>query len=73
MYDITTMRAAWGVEGSNMIKDQPYAKGDIIIGNDTWIGHEVTIIPGIMIGDGAIIGAKSRRYQGRGDIRDCGR
>ncbi len=30
-------------------------KGDTIIGNDVWIGHNVTIMPGIQIGDGAII------------------
>lgn len=30
-------------------------KGDTIIGNDVWIGHKVTIMPGIKIGDGAII------------------
>lgn len=30
-------------------------KGDTIIGNDVWIGHQVTIMPGVKIGDGAII------------------
>lgn len=30
-------------------------KGDTIIGNDVWIGSNVTIMPGIKIGDGAII------------------
>ena len=34
-------------------------KGDTIIGNDVWIGYEATIMPGITIGDGAIIAAKS--------------
>ena len=34
-------------------------KGDTIIGNDVWIGLDATIMPGIKIGDGAIIGAKS--------------
>ena len=34
-------------------------KGDIIVGNDVWIGLDATIMPGIKIGDGAIIGAKS--------------
>ncbi|MBW3519546.1 CatB-related O-acetyltransferase [Flavobacterium sp. NKUCC04_CG] len=31
------------------------SKGDTIIGNDVWIGHQATIMPGITIGDGAII------------------
>lgn len=34
-------------------------KGDTVIGNDGWIGENVTILPGIHIGDGAIIGANS--------------
>jgi virginiamycin A acetyltransferase len=35
-------------------KEYPY-KGDTIIGNDVWIGHNATIMPGVHIGDGAII------------------
>ena len=35
------------------------AKGPVIIGNDVWIGHRATILSGITIGDGAIIGAGS--------------
>ena len=34
-------------------------KGDTVIGNDVWIGQNVTIMPGVHIGDGAIIGADS--------------
>ena len=34
-------------------------KGDTIIGNDVWIGHDANIMPGITIGDGAIIGTKA--------------
>jgi virginiamycin A acetyltransferase len=34
-------------------------RGDIVIGNDVWIGYEAIILPGIKIGDGAVIGAKS--------------
>lgn len=34
-------------------------KGDTIIGNDVWIGQNATILPGIHIGDGAIIGLNS--------------
>jgi virginiamycin A acetyltransferase len=30
-------------------------KGDTVIGNDVWIGYQATIMPGIHIGDGAII------------------
>lgn len=34
-------------------------KGDTIIGNDVWIGREGIIMPGVKIGDGAIIAAYS--------------
>lgn len=34
-------------------------KGDTIIGNDVWIGMHVIILPGVKIGDGAVIGAGS--------------
>jgi len=34
-------------------------KGDTIIGNDVWIGHEALIMPAVSIGDGAIIGSRS--------------
>lgn len=33
--------------------------GDTIVGNDVWIGREATIMPGVSIGDGAVIGAHS--------------
>ena len=33
--------------------------GDILIGNDVWIGEDATLIGGCQIGDGAIVGAKS--------------
>lgn len=34
-------------------------KGDTVIGNDVWIGQNATIMPGVNIGDGAIIGMNS--------------
>ena len=34
-------------------------KGDIIIGNDVWIGYEAVIMAGVHIGDGAIVGARA--------------
>lgn len=34
-------------------------KGETVIGNDVWIGQNATILPGVHIGDGAIIGANS--------------
>ncbi|MBN8688134.1 MAG: CatB-related O-acetyltransferase [Chitinophagales bacterium] len=34
-------------------------KGDIVIGNDVWIGYNATIMAGVTIGDGAIIATNS--------------
>jgi virginiamycin A acetyltransferase len=34
-------------------------RGDTVVGNDVWIGMEAVIMPGIKIGDGAIVGGRS--------------
>ncbi|MDR1434771.1 CatB-related O-acetyltransferase [Candidatus Endomicrobiellum devescovinae] len=34
-------------------------KGDIVIGNDVWIGYDALIMSGVHIGDGAIIGSRA--------------
>ena len=34
-------------------------KGNTVIGNDVWIGYETIIMPGVQVGDGAIIAAQS--------------
>lgn len=34
-------------------------RGDTVIGNDVWIGMEAIILPGVTVGDGAIIGARA--------------
>ena len=34
-------------------------KGDIIIGNDVWIGYEAVIMAGVHIGDGSVIAARA--------------
>jgi len=39
-------------------EELPY-KGDTVIGNDVWIGYDALIMPGVKIGDGAIIAARS--------------
>ena len=39
-------------------RQYPY-KGDLVIGNDVWIGYNSTLMAGITVGDGAIIAANS--------------
>lgn len=34
-------------------------KGDIVLGNDVWIGYEAVVLAGVHIGDGAIVAARS--------------
>lgn len=41
------------------ISGHPASKGDVIIGNDVWIGTEAIILSGVHIGDGAVVGARS--------------
>ena len=48
----------WGLDVKNITKAWDN-KGDIVIGNDVWIGYEAVIFAGVTIGDGAIIGARS--------------
>ncbi|MCC0636194.1 MULTISPECIES: CatB-related O-acetyltransferase [unclassified Clostridioides] len=43
----------------NHITDAWDNKGDIVIGNDVWIGYDAVIMPGVKIGDGAIIGTRA--------------
>jgi acetyltransferase-like isoleucine patch superfamily enzyme len=41
------------------IPGHPTTKGDVVIGNDVWIGFSTTILSGVTIGDGAAVGASS--------------
>jgi virginiamycin A acetyltransferase len=34
-----------------------HSRGNTVIGNDVWIGREAIVMPGVAIGDGAIIAA----------------
>lgn len=45
-----------GWENAMQNKDYP-DKGNTLIGNDVWIGYKAMIMPGVTIGDGAIIGS----------------
>lgn len=48
----------WGLDVKN-ITNAWDNKGDIVIGNDVWIGYEAVIMSGVTIGDGAIIGTRA--------------
>ena len=52
--------AIFGHDWSDAMEGKSYpTKGDTVIGNDVWIGYNSTIMPGVKIGDGAIIATNS--------------
>jgi virginiamycin A acetyltransferase len=48
----------WNLEREK-VTDAWDNRGDIVIGNDVWIGYEAVILSGVTIGDGAIIGTRA--------------
>lgn len=48
----------WGLDVQDIRKAWDN-RGDIIVGNDVWIGYEAVIMAGVTIGDGAVIGART--------------
>lgn len=56
-YPFNIMGGGWE-QFTPTLADLPL-KGDTVVGNDVWIGQNVTVMPGVNIGDGAIIAANS--------------
>lgn len=48
----------WGLDAKDICNAWDN-KGDIVIGNDVWIGYDAVIMSGVKIGDGAIIGTRA--------------
>lgn len=40
------------------LDELPY-KGDTVVGNDVWIGYDALIMPGVRIGNGAIVSSRA--------------
>lgn len=57
MYPFSALKAEWP-EGKD-IRGHPSTKGDIIIGNDVWLGYGTIVLSGVTIGDGAVVAAGS--------------
>ena len=62
----------WGLEKSR-VTDAWDNRGDIVVGNDVWIGYEAVILSGVTIGDGAIIGARAVVTRDVPPLYHCGR
>lgn len=50
--------ALWKAQAGH-IPGHPKTRGDVVIGNDVWIGAEAVIMSGVRIGDGAVVGARA--------------
>ena len=48
----------WGLDRKDVTRSWDN-KGNIVIGNDVWIGYEAVVLAGVTIGDGAVIGARA--------------
>lgn len=57
-YPFHVFGGVWSERTPDHLSQLPF-KGDIVIGNDVWIGRESVVMPGVAIGDGAIIAAYS--------------
>ncbi|HIQ57953.1 MAG TPA: CatB-related O-acetyltransferase [Candidatus Merdivicinus intestinavium] len=57
-YPFHVFGGAWEENTPPHLSELPF-KGDIVVGNDVWIGRESVILPGVKIGDGAIVAACS--------------
>lgn len=57
-YPFNVFGGIWEEKTPSHLSQLPF-KGDTIIGNDVWLGRESVIMPGVKIGDGAIIAAYS--------------
>lgn len=57
-YPFIVVKEKWRKKMGMTAADMPQ-KGDTTVGHDVWIGRDATILPGVTVGNGAVIGAKS--------------
>ena len=48
----------WGLDRKDVVKAWDN-RGDIVVGNDVWIGFDAVVMAGVTIGDGAIVGSRA--------------
>lgn len=48
----------WAEQTMDLVTSLP-GRGDTVVGNDVWLGYESLLMPGVRIGDGAIVAARS--------------
>lgn len=57
-YTFPVLFEEWGLDVER-IPEAWDNRGDIVVGNDVWIGYEAVILSGVTIGDGAVVGARA--------------
>lgn len=57
-YPFSVFGGAWEENTPPHLSQLP-RKGDTVVGNDVWFGRECVVMPGVHIGDGAIVAARS--------------
>ncbi|WP_298178387.1 CatB-related O-acetyltransferase [Saccharomonospora sp.] len=55
-FPFTMFGGEWAERTMDIITSMP-SRGDTVVGNDVWFGYRATVLPGVRIGDGAIIAA----------------
>jgi acetyltransferase-like isoleucine patch superfamily enzyme len=50
---------AHGTAAGRRFDEQPLSPAPVVIGSDVWLGYGVAVLPGVTIGDGAVVGANS--------------
>ncbi|MFJ8910199.1 CatB-related O-acetyltransferase [Amycolatopsis sp. NPDC102389] len=55
-FPFTMFGGDWTERTLDLVTGMP-SRGDTVVGNDVWFGHQVTVLPGVTIGDGAIVAA----------------
>jgi virginiamycin A acetyltransferase len=58
-YPFELFDGSWAKDLATVADYRAVFRGDTVVGNDVWIGREAMILPGVTIGDGAVIGARS--------------
>ncbi|WP_086820326.1 CatB-related O-acetyltransferase [Allokutzneria sp. NRRL B-24872] len=55
-YPFTMFGGEWAERTLDIVTGMP-SRGDTVVGNDVWFGYQAVVMPGVHIGDGAIIAA----------------
>ena len=56
-YPFPIFGEAWGAH-MDLLSDLP-SRGDTNVGNDVWLGRDALVMPGVTIGDGAIVASRA--------------